>query len=1213
MRRMYLAVVVIAVCLIAISSVQPVSAQTFSFPVGGFTTSNVCANSGTPPPSCQILTNGSPSQPQITSGGALRLTKANQNQHGSAWFAVQQPLSTGFTTAFQFQISSTNSCFLCTFPADGLALVIQNDPAGTRAIGYTGNGQNISYGNNDVSTASGPGNAILNSLAIELDTHQNTNYSDPDGNHIAVQSCGPNNSSTLTPNSADHNYMCPNGNLAELDLQSLPAGLSLTDQLTHTITVNYLPPANCSSNCNNLSVYFDSTLILQTTVNLATQLNLTSGSTAYIGFTAATGASVENNDIISWSFSQWPLSPITINQPLQPTVTNFNYTSNLNAITDYSQSGIPSTSFQGVFMQGTAAAITDAQFSALVNNTPFQGSSCQHQDTGNGNYACVTTTDLCTTPTNSQAAGANCLTTTNPLIVVSNTYNIDPSQKPIIAPGYIMGKDNALSCGASADNTCKGLVSIFTGISGDSTKTTGGTNNFNSVLIPILGGVQPTTSITTNPPLNGGWTNTSLSVNFNSVDTVPSNNTNPPSPLPTVTSIGYSTAGSNLSSPASGTLTGANGSINIPVTQEGTTTITYAATDASNVVETVITNSGNTVSSASPTFTFNVDLTPPTLICTPPAPAWQATDVIVPCTASDNPGGSGLVGPSSFSLQTNVPAGTETNSATIPPLTVKDLAGNTSLPQPPQGSFGPFEVDKKAPVINGPTVSPSSPIFGQSVTANYSCTDGGSGVVLCGPSGSSNISATSNTGLLTSPADSTVGTHTFTVNAQDLVGNTSTPSSVTYTVGMATPVITWSNPAPISYGTALTSTQLNATANVPGAFTYTPPAGTVLTAGTQTLSVSFVPTDTMDYSNTSASVQLVVNRATPTISWSTPGPITYGTALSSTQLNATANVPGTFVFSPPAGTVLAAGTQTLSVIFTPTDATDYATGTATVQLIVNKAMPTITWSTPGPIPYGTALSSTQLNATANVAGSIVYSPAAGAILTVGTQTLGVTFTPTDGVDYSAATKSVSITVNKASTTTTITSVSPNPALLGGPVLVSVSVVGSTNVTAPSGNVTVTASTGESCPAVAPTGSCTLTFLTTGLRTMTASYSGDANFTGSSTTGSVSVSVGDFAITATPSSETISSGHQAVYSITLAPIAGLTGSVNLSCSGGPPSTTCSVSPAVDNLQGGPITSTVTLIASKNVTHGTYTLTFTGSYGNGALVHSTSVSLTVKGQN
>ena len=50
----------------------------------------------------------------------------------------------------------------------------------------------------------------------------------------------------------------------------------------------------------------------------------------------------------------------------------------------------------------------------------------------------------------------------------------------------------------------------------------------------------------------------------------------------------------------------------------------------------------------------------------------------------------------------------------------------------------------------------------------------------------------------------------------------------------------------------------------------------------------------------------------PTITWNTPAAITYGTALSSTQLSATANVPGTFVYTPAAGTVLKAGKQTLS-------------------------------------------------------------------------------------------------------------------------------------------------------------------------------------------------------------------------------------------------------------------------------------------------------------
>ena len=114
-------------------------------------------------------------------------------------------------------------------------------------------------------------------------------------------------------------------------------------------------------------------------------------------------------------------------------------------------------------------------------------------------------------------------------------------------------------------------------------------------------------------------------------------------------------------------------------------------------------------------------------------------------------------------------------------------------------------------------------------------------------------------------------------------------------------------------GTALGATQLNATASVPGTFVYAPAAGTVLAAGTQTLGVTFTPTDTARYTTATASTTLVVTvpRTTPTVSWATPAAITQGTALGATQLNATASVPGTFVYAPAAGTVLAAGTHTL--------------------------------------------------------------------------------------------------------------------------------------------------------------------------------------------------------------------------------------------------------------------------------------------------------------
>ena len=54
-----------------------------------------------------------------------------------------------------------------------------------------------------------------------------------------------------------------------------------------------------------------------------------------------------------------------------------------------------------------------------------------------------------------------------------------------------------------------------------------------------------------------------------------------------------------------------------------------------------------------------------------------------------------------------------------------------------------------------------------------------------------------------------------------------------FTIDEAALQITWSNPQAIDYGTALSSTQLNADANVLGSFAYDPLAGTVPLSGTR--------------------------------------------------------------------------------------------------------------------------------------------------------------------------------------------------------------------------------------------------------------------------------------------------------------------------------------------------------------------------------------------
>jgi uncharacterized protein YjiK len=255
-----------------------------------------------------------------------------------------------------------------------------------------------------------------------------------------------------------------------------------------------------------------------------------------------------------------------------------------------------------------------------------------------------------------------------------------------------------------------------------------------------------------------------------------------------------------------------------------------------------------------------------------------------------------------------------------------------------------------------------------------------------------------------------------TFTPMDTAGYTTATGSTTITVNQATPTIAWAAPAAITYGTALNAAQLNAGSNgVAGTFAYTPALGTVLDAGKQTLSVTFTPTDSTDYLPATATVSLTVNPAAPTINWMNPAAINYGTALSGTQLNASAgSVAGSFSYSPAAGTVLTAGKQSLSVTFTPTDSTDYTAATAAVPLVVNQATPTVSWTAPAAIAYGSALSAAQLDATASVPGTFAYSPALGAVLKAGPQTLSVTFTPTDVTDYSTATATASLTVNQDS-------------------------------------------------------------------------------------------------------------------------------------------------------------------------------------------------------
>jgi RHS repeat-associated protein len=131
------------------------------------------------------------------------------------------------------------------------------------------------------------------------------------------------------------------------------------------------------------------------------------------------------------------------------------------------------------------------------------------------------------------------------------------------------------------------------------------------------------------------------------------------------------------------------------------------------------------------------------------------------------------------------------------------------------------------------------------------------------------VGTVSTSGLYTAPASiAQQQTVNVTVSVQDgKIWSSSLVTLLPSQAAKATPTITWAAPAAISYGTALSAAQLNATASVAGTFAYTPALGTVLSGGAQTLTVTFTPTDTADFSTATATVLLAVNGASGT--WDT--------------------------------------------------------------------------------------------------------------------------------------------------------------------------------------------------------------------------------------------------------------------------------------------------------------------------------------------------------
>ena len=229
----------------------------------------------------------------------------------------------------------------------------------------------------------------------------------------------------------------------------------------------------------------------------------------------------------------------------------------------------------------------------------------------------------------------------------------------------------------------------------------------------------------------------------------------------------------------------------------------------------------------------------------------------------------------------------------------------------------------------------------------------------------------------------------------------------------------------------------------------------------------------------------IIAKSPPTLTWA-PSPaasLTYPAPLTSTQLNATSSVAGTFSYNPTNGTVLNAGTNTLVGTFTPSNTTNYSSGgTITNTVVVAKGTPTISViPTASSISYSRTLASSTLSGgVASVAGSFAFTTPS-TLPPVGTSSQTVTFTPQNTANYNTVTTTVSVTVGNGSQTI----------LFGS--------LPSKHVGDPAFNLTATATSGlpvtytSSDVNVATVLGSTVTIVGMGGTTITASQAGDGNW------------------------------------------------------------------------------------------------------------------------
>jgi sugar lactone lactonase YvrE len=344
----------------------------------------------------------------------------------------------------------------------------------------------------------------------------------------------------------------------------------------------------------------------------------------------------------------------------------------------------------------------------------------------------------------------------------------------------------------------------------------------------------------------------------------------------------------------------------------------------------------------------------------------------------------------------------------------------------------------------------------------------------------------------------------------------------------------------------------------------------------------------------------VIVPITPTIDWTQPSPITYGTNLSgvlnASAMNGSATVAGSFTYTATpqggsanavtAATVLGVGSYTLTAAFTPTDTTHYNSASGSVTLTVGKATPAILLSSSATsVPLNTAVTFTArlsfstgtptgsvsfydgstLQGTGTLAQGVATYTAAS--LTVGTHLITAAYGG-DGSFLAVTSAVLTESVGRTASSVTLTS-SASSVIVTTAVTFKATVAASTGT--PSGSVSFydgTTLLGSEALAQ-DTATYTTSTLATGTHSITAVYGGDSTFAPATSTALTEI-VEDFTLVVSSGMSMVSPGETASYGLKVNPAGGSTlpAAVTLTVSGVPTGAVSTITPATVAAGTGP---------------------------------------------